>query len=94
MSFCDMIMCLYNVKLSCLTLYLFISCSLLLLFLPPPLSVSTCHLSVLLPPPSSLSQVHRLVLVDQEDIVRGIVSLSDLLQALVLTPAGIDALFC
>lgn len=41
---------------------------------------------------SSNWQVHRLVLVDQEDIVRGIVSLSDLLQALVLTPAGIDAL--
>lgn len=37
-------------------------------------------------------QVHRLVLVDSEDVVRGIVSLSDLLQALVLTPAGIDAL--
>lgn len=37
-------------------------------------------------------QVHRLVLVDREDVVRGIVSLSDLLQALVLTPAGIDAL--
>ncbi|XP_031437572.1 5'-AMP-activated protein kinase subunit gamma-3b isoform X2 [Clupea harengus] len=33
------------------------------------------------------AEVHRLVLVDQEDIVRGIVSLSDLLQALVLTPA-------
>lgn len=37
-------------------------------------------------------QVHRLVLVDSDDVVRGIVSLSDLLQALVLTPAGIDAL--
>lgn len=38
-------------------------------------------------------QVHRLVLVDRDDVVRGIVSLSDLLQALVLTPAGIDALY-
>lgn len=38
-------------------------------------------------------QVHRLVLVDKDDVVRGIVSLSDLLQALVLTPAGIDALY-
>ncbi|XP_061734914.1 5'-AMP-activated protein kinase subunit gamma-1-like isoform X6 [Nerophis ophidion] len=33
------------------------------------------------------AEVHRLVLVDTEDVVRGIVSLSDLLQALVLTPA-------
>lgn len=41
---------------------------------------------------SHLSQVHRLVLVDRADIVRGIISLSDLLQAMVLTPAGIDAL--
>lgn len=41
---------------------------------------------------SSLSQVHRLVLVDRADVVRGIISLSDLLQAMVLTPAGIDAL--
>lgn len=40
-----------------------------------------------------LSQVHRLVLVDRDDVVRGIISLSDLLQAMVLTPAGIDALF-
>ncbi|KAM9486982.1 5'-AMP-activated protein kinase subunit gamma-3b isoform 1-T1 [Clarias gariepinus] len=39
------------------------------------------------------AEVHRLVLVDEQDIVRGIISLSDLLQALVLTPAGIDALF-
>ncbi|XP_076013040.1 5'-AMP-activated protein kinase subunit gamma-3b [Genypterus blacodes] len=38
------------------------------------------------------AEVHRLVLVDNDDVVRGIVSLSDLLQALVLTPAGIDAL--
>ncbi|KAG7467361.1 hypothetical protein MATL_G00152570 [Megalops atlanticus] len=36
------------------------------------------------------AEVHRLVLVDKEDIVRGIVSLSDLLQALVLTPAEIS----
>ncbi|CAM4639818.1 unnamed protein product [Caretta caretta] len=37
-------------------------------------------------------QVHRLVLVDEKNSPRGIVSLSDILQALVLTPAGIDAL--
>lgn len=42
---------------------------------------------------SHLAQVHRLVLVDRADIVRGIISLSDLLQAMVLTPAGIEALF-
>ncbi|XP_068051666.1 5'-AMP-activated protein kinase subunit gamma-3 [Anomalospiza imberbis] len=35
-------------------------------------------------------QVHRLVLVDENQYPRGIVSLSDILQALVLTPAGID----
>uniref|UniRef100_G3P0F4 Protein kinase, AMP-activated, gamma 3b non-catalytic subunit n=2 Tax=Gasterosteus aculeatus aculeatus TaxID=481459 RepID=G3P0F4_GASAC len=35
------------------------------------------------------AEVHRLVLVDADDVVRGIVSLSDLLQALVLTPADI-----
>ncbi|XP_052532237.1 5'-AMP-activated protein kinase subunit gamma-3 isoform X1 [Tympanuchus pallidicinctus] len=35
-------------------------------------------------------QVHRLVLVDENRYPRGIVSLSDILQALVLTPAGID----
>uniref|UniRef100_A0A3Q3CLJ5 Protein kinase, AMP-activated, gamma 3b non-catalytic subunit n=1 Tax=Haplochromis burtoni TaxID=8153 RepID=A0A3Q3CLJ5_HAPBU len=40
-----------------------------------------------------IAQVHRLVLVDSDDVVRGIVSLSDLLQALVLSPAGIDALY-
>ncbi|XP_023192142.1 5'-AMP-activated protein kinase subunit gamma-1-like isoform X1 [Xiphophorus maculatus] len=34
------------------------------------------------------AEVHRLVLVDKEDVVRGIVSLSDILQALVLTPAA------
>lgn len=39
-----------------------------------------------------LSQVHRLVLVDRSDVLRGIISLSDLLQAMVLTPTGIDAL--
>ncbi|XP_036400963.1 5'-AMP-activated protein kinase subunit gamma-1-like isoform X2 [Megalops cyprinoides] len=37
----------------------------------------------------SEAKVHRLVLVDTDDVVRGIVSLSDLLQALVLTPAEI-----
>ncbi|XP_071978445.1 5'-AMP-activated protein kinase subunit gamma-3 isoform X1 [Engystomops pustulosus] len=35
-------------------------------------------------------QVHRLVLVDEDHRPRGIVSLSDILQALVLTPAGLD----
>ncbi|XP_033181687.1 5'-AMP-activated protein kinase subunit gamma-3b isoform X1 [Mastacembelus armatus] len=35
------------------------------------------------------AEVHRLVLVDSDDVVRGIVSLSDLLQALVLSPADI-----
>uniref|UniRef100_A0A3P8S2D2 Protein kinase, AMP-activated, gamma 3a non-catalytic subunit n=1 Tax=Amphiprion percula TaxID=161767 RepID=A0A3P8S2D2_AMPPE len=38
------------------------------------------------------AEVHRLVLVDRSDVVKGIISLSDLLQAMVLTPAGIDAL--
>ncbi|KAG6930231.1 protein kinase, AMP-activated, gamma 3 non-catatlytic subunit, partial [Chelydra serpentina] len=37
-------------------------------------------------------QVHRLVLVDERNALRGVVSLSDILQALVLSPAGIDAL--
>lgn len=31
------------------------------------------------------TQVHRLVVVDEQDVVKGIVSLSDILQALVLT---------
>ncbi|XP_026157692.1 5'-AMP-activated protein kinase subunit gamma-1 isoform X2 [Mastacembelus armatus] len=35
------------------------------------------------------AEVHRLVLVDRADVVKGIISLSDLLQALVLTPAEI-----
>lgn len=43
-------------------------------------------------PSHPTSQVHRLVLVDRSDVVKGIISLSDLLQAMVLTPAGIDAL--
>ncbi|XP_026881595.2 5'-AMP-activated protein kinase subunit gamma-1 isoform X2 [Electrophorus electricus] len=38
------------------------------------------------------AEVHRLVLVDRGNVVQGIISLSDLLQALVLSPAGIDAL--
>uniref|UniRef100_A0A8C8M8G0 CBS domain-containing protein n=1 Tax=Oncorhynchus tshawytscha TaxID=74940 RepID=A0A8C8M8G0_ONCTS len=38
------------------------------------------------------AEVHRLVLVDKEDVCRGIISLSDLLQAVVLTPAGNDTL--
>lgn len=41
---------------------------------------------------SFFSQVHRLVLVDKDDVVQGIISLSDLLQAMVLAPAGIDTL--
>uniref|UniRef100_A0A3Q1BDC5 CBS domain-containing protein n=1 Tax=Amphiprion ocellaris TaxID=80972 RepID=A0A3Q1BDC5_AMPOC len=36
------------------------------------------------------AEVHRLVLVDRSDVVKGIISLSDLLQAMVLTPAEID----
>ncbi|XP_030066192.1 5'-AMP-activated protein kinase subunit gamma-3 [Microcaecilia unicolor] len=36
-------------------------------------------------------QVHRLVLVDEDHCPIGIVSLSDILQALVLSPAGIDS---
>uniref|UniRef100_A0A8C5F4N3 Protein kinase, AMP-activated, gamma 3a non-catalytic subunit n=1 Tax=Gadus morhua TaxID=8049 RepID=A0A8C5F4N3_GADMO len=38
------------------------------------------------------AEVHRLVLVDSGAVVRGIVSLSDILQGLVLAPAGIDCL--
>ncbi|XP_004674341.1 PREDICTED: 5'-AMP-activated protein kinase subunit gamma-3 isoform X1 [Condylura cristata] len=37
-------------------------------------------------------QVHRLVLVDETQHLLGVVSLSDILQALVLSPAGISAL--
>ncbi|XP_055764599.1 5'-AMP-activated protein kinase subunit gamma-1-like isoform X2 [Salvelinus fontinalis] len=37
------------------------------------------------------AEVHRLVLVDKEDVCRGIISLSDLLQAMVLTPAEISS---
>lgn len=33
----------------------------------------------------SCLQVHRLVVVDEHEVVKGIVSLSDILQALVLT---------
>ncbi|XP_070831833.1 5'-AMP-activated protein kinase subunit gamma-3b isoform X1 [Chaetodon trifascialis] len=40
------------------------------------------------------AEVHRLVLVDSDDVVKGIVSLSDLLQALVLTPADIYERSC
>lgn len=35
--------------------------------------------------PAPPCQVHRLVVVDEHDVVKGIVSLSDILQALVLT---------
>lgn len=37
--------------------------------------------------PATPRQVHRLVVVDESDVVKGIVSLSDILQALVL-PQG------
>uniref|UniRef100_A0A8C7U8I4 Protein kinase, AMP-activated, gamma 2 non-catalytic subunit b n=1 Tax=Oncorhynchus mykiss TaxID=8022 RepID=A0A8C7U8I4_ONCMY len=37
------------------------------------------------------AEVHRLVVVDDRSAIEGIVSLSDILQALVLSPAGIDA---
>ncbi|KAE8290892.1 5'-AMP-activated protein kinase subunit gamma-2 [Larimichthys crocea] len=37
------------------------------------------------------AEVHRLVVVDELSSIEGIVSLSDILQALVLSPAGIDA---
>ena len=33
-------------------------------------------------------QVHRLVVVNEADSIVGIISLSDILQALILTPAG------
>uniref|UniRef100_A0A8C2KIL4 Protein kinase, AMP-activated, gamma 2 non-catalytic subunit b n=1 Tax=Cyprinus carpio TaxID=7962 RepID=A0A8C2KIL4_CYPCA len=36
------------------------------------------------------AEVHRLVVVDDNSSIEGIISLSDILQALVLTPAGID----
>ena len=36
-------------------------------------------------------QVHRLVVVNEADSIVGIISLSDILQALILTPAGINA---
>lgn len=35
--------------------------------------------------PSFVPQVHRLVVVDDQEVAQGIVSLSDILQALVLT---------
>lgn len=38
------------------------------------------------------AEVHRVVVVDENDRVVGILSLSDILQALILTPAGVDAL--
>uniref|UniRef100_A0A8C7W6N9 Protein kinase, AMP-activated, gamma 2 non-catalytic subunit b n=1 Tax=Oncorhynchus mykiss TaxID=8022 RepID=A0A8C7W6N9_ONCMY len=37
------------------------------------------------------AEVHRLVVVDDRSAIEGIISLSDILQALVLSPAGIDA---
>lgn len=52
------------------------------------------NLTGALPPyPASVGpQVHRLVLVDENQHLLGVVSLSDILQALVLSPAGIEAL--
>uniref|UniRef100_A0A3Q3R5S0 CBS domain-containing protein n=1 Tax=Monopterus albus TaxID=43700 RepID=A0A3Q3R5S0_MONAL len=40
------------------------------------------------------AEVHRLVVVDERSSIEGIISLSDILQALVLSPAGIDAQRC
>uniref|UniRef100_A0A667Z878 Protein kinase AMP-activated non-catalytic subunit gamma 2 n=1 Tax=Myripristis murdjan TaxID=586833 RepID=A0A667Z878_9TELE len=40
------------------------------------------------------AEVHRLVVVDERSNIEGIISLSDILQALVLSPAGIDAQHC
>ncbi|NXW31738.1 AAKG2 kinase, partial [Phaetusa simplex] len=39
------------------------------------------------------AEVHRLVVVNEADSIVGIISLSDILQALVLTPAGTDGAF-
>ncbi|NXN28037.1 AAKG2 kinase, partial [Nycticryphes semicollaris] len=39
------------------------------------------------------AEVHRLVVVNEADSIVGIISLSDILQALVLTPAGTDVAF-
>lgn len=57
-------------------------------------SLAGCRSRTALTPhgPSADPQVHRLVLVDESQHLLGIVSLSDILQALVLSPAGIDAL--
>lgn len=38
-------------------------------------------------------QVHRLVVVNETDTIVGIISLSDILQALVLTPTGMSSPF-
>lgn len=53
-----------------------------------------CCSHMMLPPHGASvdPQVHRLVLVDETQHLLGVVSLSDILQALVLSPAGIDAL--
>ncbi|TSL10149.1 5'-AMP-activated protein kinase subunit gamma-2 [Bagarius yarrelli] len=40
------------------------------------------------------AEVHRLVVVDEAGCIVGIVSLSDILQALVLTPADVDVIDC
>lgn len=55
----------------------------------PAASSGTDVVNLLVPPPPH--QVHRLVVVDERSSIEGIVSLSDILQALVLSPAGIDA---
>ncbi|MEE6490880.1 hypothetical protein FKM82_016038 [Ascaphus truei] len=89
-------LCLYLCLLLSASLFLSLCVSLLLCSLstslfPSLLSLFSPASPLLLPSPSPL-QVHRLVLVDEEKHPCGIVSLSDILQALVLTPAGIDAL--
>lgn len=50
-------------------------------------SSASCHLTHALCLSVCLAQVHRLVVVDEQDVVKGIVSLSDILQALML-PGG------
>lgn len=40
----------------------------------------------------TVAQVHRLVVVDENSKIEGIISLSDILQALVLFPTGIKSL--
>lgn len=73
---------------------LLLPCYVLLLPLILGANLAGCHSCRALTPhgPSADPQVHRLVLVDETQHLLGVVSLSDILQALVLSPAGIDAL--